>query len=122
MQGPPPAAAAGPIRVTRGRLDPSDHMVLRYAAIWCCDMVLPCGDGERAVQRCTMRCGHEARRHSAAERGCFGGQGCSGARLFWWAGMLVVSAWLLFYTCLLVPVQICMWNYADACIRHAMII
>ena len=31
--------------------------------------------------------------------------------------MLVSSALLLFYTCLLVPVQICIWNYDDPCIK-----
>ena len=32
-------------------------------------------------------------------------------------GMLVTSAVLLFYTSLLVPVQICIWNYDDPCIK-----
>ena len=33
------------------------------------------------------------------------------------AGMLVMSAVLLFYTCALVPVQICMWDYDNNCVK-----
>ena len=29
--------------------------------------------------------------------------------------MLLTSAWLLVYTAMVVPIQICMWNYDDPC-------
>ena len=29
--------------------------------------------------------------------------------------MLLTSAWLLVYTAMIVPIQICMWNYDDPC-------
>ena len=29
--------------------------------------------------------------------------------------MLLTSAWLLVYTAMVVPIQLCMWNYDDPC-------
>ncbi len=37
-------------------------------------------------------------------------------KIFFFAGMLLSSTFFLIYTAMIVPVQICMWNYDDPCI------